>query len=209
MVSLMGALPGSPSAASGIFFGTGNDNMVALETERLILRRFSPGDWTDLYEYLSDEEAVRYEPYGVFDEQETRREAALRSKQEAFRAVCLKSTGKMIGNVYFRQRDPKEYLTWELGYVFNPAYWGKGYATESCRAVLRYAFEQRGVRRVVALCNPLNTGSWKLLGRLNMRREGCLVKNVFYRRDVFGRPLWQDTYEYAILSDEWESGRGL
>lgn len=183
--------------------------MVALETERLILRRFSPDDWKDLYEYLSDEKVVRYEPYGVFGEQESRREAALRSKQEAFRAVCLKSTGKMIGNVYFRQKEPKESLTWELGYVFNPAYWGKGYAAESCRAVLRYAFEQRGVRRVVAFCNPLNTASWKLLDRLSLRREGHLVKNVFFRRDAFGRPLWQDTYEYAILSEEWESGQDL
>lgn len=181
--------------------------MIALETERLILRRFSPGDWKDLYEYLSNGEAVRYEPYGVFDEQESRREAALRSKQEAFRAVCLKSTGKMIGNVYFHRTEPKEYLTWELGYVFNPAYWGSGYATESCRAVLRHAFEQQGVRRVVARCNPLNTASWKLLEHLNLRREGHLIQNIFFFRDAFGRPMWQDTYEYALLAEEWKSRR--
>lgn len=181
--------------------------MIALETERLILRKFDPGDWKDLYEYLSKEETVRYEPYGVFDEQSCRRETVLRAQMEAFRAVCLKSTGKLIGSIYFHQTEPEEFLTWEIGYVFNPAFWGKGYALESCRAVLRHAFEQCGVRRVVARCSPENTASWQLLEHLSLRREAEKSKNMFLKRDVYGNPLWQDTYEYAILSDEWESGR--
>lgn len=181
--------------------------MISLETERLLLRRFDPEDWRDLYEYLSREDTVRYEPYGIFDEQSCRREAELRAQMEAFRAVCLKSTGKLIGNIYFHRTEPKEFLTWELGYVFNPVYWGGGYASESCRAVLRHAFEQCGVRRVVARCSPENTASIRLLEHLNMRREAVKMKNIFLKRDALGNPVWQDTYEYAILSNEWESGQ--
>ncbi|GAE90169.1 N-acetyltransferase [Acetivibrio straminisolvens JCM 21531] len=109
----------------------------------------------------------------------------------------------MIGNVYFNQQEPKEFLNWEIGYVFNPQYYGNGYATESCRAVIDYGFKKLKARRIVAMCNPENIASWKLLERLNMRREGHLLKNIFFKRDEKGECIWVDTYEYAILIDEW------
>ncbi len=49
-----------------------------IETRRLTLRRFAAGDWPDLYEYLSQPETVRYEPYDPFDETQARAEAARR-----------------------------------------------------------------------------------------------------------------------------------
>lgn len=174
-----------------------------LETERLILRRFRQSDWRDLFEYLSQPEVVRYEPYDVYSAEECRRESLDRSRNEAFWAVCLKENGKLIGNLYFERQEPVEYLTWELGYVFNPLYHGQGYATESCRRILRYAFEQLGAHRVIARCNPGNAPSWRLLRRLGMRREGHLRKNIFLKRDEYGQPIWVDTYEYAILAKEW------
>lgn len=178
--------------------------MEILKTERLIIRRFLPDDWKDLYEYLSKEEVVKFEPYEVFSEEASKAEAIQRSKQDFFWAVCLKENNKLIGNIYFNQQEPKELNTWELGYVFNSAYWGKGYASESCTAILRYGFEQLNVYRVVAMCNPENTASWKLMERLNMRREGYLKKNIFFKRDKAGNPIWNDTYEYAVLREEWK-----
>ncbi len=121
----------------------------------------------------------------------------------AFWAVCLKESGKLIGNLYFKQQEPNEGLTWELGYVFNPAYYGRGYATEAARRILRYGFEQLNAHRVIAMCNPDNTKSWKLLERLNMRRESHLIQNIFFKYDVQGMPIWTDTYEYAILRREF------
>ncbi|MBZ9637593.1 GNAT family N-acetyltransferase [Clostridium sp. FP1] len=47
-----------------------------------------------------------------------------------------KENNKLIGNVYFQQQEPKEFLTWEIGYVLNPEYYGNGYATEECKRVL-------------------------------------------------------------------------
>lgn len=177
--------------------------MKQIETERLILRRFAEEDWKDLYEYLSDAEVVHYEPYSVFTEEACRIEAINRANNEAFWAVCLKN-GKLIGNLFLGKTD---FDTYELGYVFNKAYQGKGYAFESAAALLDYAFNELGARRIVAMCNPLNTASWKLLERLKMRREGHLIQNIYFKRDKNGEPIWQDTYEYAILRDEWQKNR--
>lgn len=177
--------------------------MSILETERLTLRKFSGDDWKDLYEYLSQEIVVKYEPYDVYTEEACKQEAINRSQQDAFWAVCLKENNKLIGNVYFQQQEPKKFFTWEIGYVFNPSYYGKGYATESCRIILSYGFNQLNAYRIVAMCNPENTSSWKLLERLNMRREGHLRKNIYFKHDKHGDPIWNDTYEYAILADEW------
>jgi [ribosomal protein S5]-alanine N-acetyltransferase len=177
--------------------------MNIIETERLILRKFSSDDWKDLYEYLSQESVVKYEPYEVFTEDKCKESAIKRSQNDAFWAVCLKDNNKLIGNVYFEQQEPEEFLTWEIGYVFNPSYYGKGYATESCKGILNYAFEQLNARRIVAMCNPKNTASWKLLERLNMKREGHLKKNIFFKYDKEQQPIWNDTYEYALLKDDW------
>lgn len=177
--------------------------MGILETERLTLRKFFCKDWKDLYEYLSLEIVVKYEPYDVFTEDACKKEAEKRSQQDAFWAICLKENDKLIGSVYFQQQKPEKFLAWEIGYVFNPMFWRMGYATESCKEILRYGFQQLNTRRVVAMCNPKNENSWKLLERLNMRREGHLQKNIFFKYDEERNPIWNDTYEYAILADEW------
>ena len=171
-----------------------------METERLILRRFYVDDWNDLHEYLSQEETVKFEPYDIFTEEASKHEALKRSEDAAFWAVCLKSSGKLIGNIYLAEQA---FETWELGYVFNAVFLGQGYATEAARAMIDYAFEEKDARRIVALCNPLNERSWKLLERVGMRREGLLRQNVYFKTNEQGVPLWQDTYEYAILCTEW------
>ncbi|MGC4152601.1 MAG: GNAT family N-acetyltransferase [Propionicimonas sp.] len=176
-----------------------------METQRLILRPFSAEDWRELYEYLSDPEVVRYEPYGVLTEDECRSEAARRSGDPAFWAVCLKGDGRLIGNVFLARG---ELDTWELGYVFNARYQGRGYALESARAAVDHAVTEHGAHRIVARCNPENHRSWRLLDRLPMRREGHQVQNVYFRTDGGGEPIWQDTYEYAVLASEWPTALG-
>ena len=177
--------------------------MCKLVTKRLKLRKFTKDDWQDLYEYLSKEEVVKFEPYEVYTKKQCKEEVIKRSQDDTFWAVVLKSNNKLIGNVYFNQQKPKEFFTWEIGYVFNPLYYGKGYATESCRRILDYGFKELNARRIVAMCNPDNIPSWKLLERLNMRREGYLRRNVYFKCDDKGKPIWNDTYQYAILAEEW------
>ena len=171
-----------------------------METTRLIIRPFTPADADDLYAYLSREEVVRYEPYEPFSREQAAKEAVRRASDPNFHAVVLKETGRVIGNLYFA---PGDFDTWELGYVFHDAYWGRGYAAEACKTLLAEAFGSGKVRRVIAMCNPENAASWRLLERLGMRREGHLHKNIWFVKDESGQPVWQDTYEYAILREEW------
>lgn len=175
--------------------------MIAYETERVLIRRYTELDWEDLYEYLSDEEVVKYEPYETFTIEQAKEEVINRSNNECFYAVILKENNKLIGNVYIAKQD---FDTWEVGYVFNTTYQGKGYATEATGKLIDLAFKEWGARRVIAMCNPLNTHSWKLLERIGMRREGTLRQNIYFKTDIEGKPIWSDTYEYGILKDEWK-----
>ena len=172
-----------------------------METKRLIIRPFAKEDADDLYAYLSREEVVRYEPYPPFNREQAAEEAARRAGDPNFLAVALKEEGCVIGNLYFA---PGDFDTWELGYVFHDAYWGQGYAAEACRALLAEAFAKGNVRRVIAMCNPENAASWRLLERLGMRREGHLRKNIWFFQDENDQPIWQDTYAYAMLREEWQ-----
>lgn len=172
-----------------------------LETKRLCIRRFEKRDGEDLFEYLSDEEVVKFEPYHVFSKEQASQEAIRRADRKEFLAVCLKDSQKLIGNLYF---CPGNFDTWELGYVFNRSYQKKGYATESAYALLKVAFSELNARRVIAKCSPKNPSSWRLMERLKMRREGLMLQNVYFKTNDLGEPIWLDTYQYAILKPEWD-----
>ena len=173
-----------------------------LETERLVLRPFEETDAEGLHAYLGDEEVVRYEPYGAMTMEECRLEAARRASDEAFWAVCL-ADGTLIGNLYLSGAD--EFGTREIGYVFARACWHKGYATEAARRLMAYAFERLATRRIIALCDTRNAASFALMERLGMRREGEFKKNVGFKTDAHGNTIWTDSYQYAILKEEFES----
>lgn len=169
-----------------------------METERLILRRFRKSDLHDLHEYLSDEHVVRFEPYKPMNLHETAENLDWRISTDEMIAVELKDDGKMIGNVYLGKRD---FNTVEIGFVFHRRYWGRGYAAESCRALIEKAFSD-GVHRIYAECDPKNESSWRLLERLGFQREAHLRKNVCFWNDEQGKPIWKDTFVYAILNEE-------
>jgi RimJ/RimL family protein N-acetyltransferase len=173
--------------------------MLQITTKRLLLRPFVLEDKEDLYNYLSKEEVVIYEPYSVYSMEEARMEAAVRSVDERFLAVQLKE-GPVIGNLFFTEG---EYHTWEVGYVFNNTYWKQGYATESVGALISHLFLEQNARKVIANCNPANQNSWHLLERLGFTREAHLRKNIFFHRDAQGMPIWQDTLVYSLLKEEW------
>lgn len=170
-----------------------------IETERLVIRRFTSEDWMDIHEYLSHEKVVHFEPYEPFTEEESKEEAIYRSQGDEFLAICLKNSGKVIGNLYFSKRDFEAY---EIGYLLNFNYWKNGYATEAAASLINYAFKELNIRRIIAECNPENIPSWKLLQRLNMRREGHLIKNISFKMDSNNEPIWQDTYLYGLLREE-------
>lgn len=177
------------------------EKTILAQTDRLILRRFCQCDLQDLYEYLSDEQVVRYEPYQPMSIDETAEDLRFRMSSEEMIAVELKSNGKMIGNVYWGKRG---FQAIEMGYVFNRQYWGHGYATESCTALIQKAFSE-DTHRIYAECDPENTASWHLLERLGFAREAYHKQNIYFRKDDHGNPIWKDTYVYAMLNEQQDS----
>jgi len=116
-------------------------------------------------------------------------------------------TAPIIGDFMLRRNDAWAQLDVadqardtqaELGWVLDPAHTGHGYATEAVRELLRYCFQDLGVRRVTANCFLDNDTSWRLMERLGMRREQHAVQDSLHRS---GR--WLDTVAYAILDQEW------
>lgn len=177
-----------------------------METQRLYIRRFNENDWRDLHEYLSDERVVKYEPYQAMSESECKVVAKKYAESEDFWAAVLKENNKLIGNVYLALKDHNNY---EVGYVFNFAYQGKGYGSEAVKALANYAFCEKKAHRIFAECNPENTRSWALLERIGFKREGRLRKNIYFSCDEDGKPIWQDTFIYGALEEEWKLTRKI
>nr|WP_300147647.1 GNAT family N-acetyltransferase [Propionicimonas sp.] len=176
---------------------------VELTTSRLLVRRFRASDGPGLHGYLSRAEAVRFEPYPPQSPADCDRLAVERAASPDFWAVCLGGSDELIGNLYLHRHEPLAWRTYELGYVFHPDHWGRGYATEAAAGLVSWCFEHQGAHRVEARCDPVNAASWRLLERLGCRREGHLLQNASFVDDAAGNPVWKDTYLYAVLAAEW------
>lgn len=173
-----------------------------LVTERLILRAFRAEDAGDLFDYLSNPQTYRFEPGEPIDRDEAVHPARDMAISPDFWAVELKARGKVIGQIYLKQIEPLEILTCELGYILSPAFQRQGYASEAAGALVSHSLTAGGMHRVVAHCNPDNVASWKLLEKIGFRREGLLHKNIFFRRDSLGQPIWTDTFVYGRLATD-------
>jgi ribosomal-protein-alanine N-acetyltransferase len=173
-----------------------------IETERLIIREHLPSDWTDLYEYLSLPETYIFEPGEPISIDQAKQLSIEKSKERSFLPVILKSIQKMIGHLYFNQIDPKEFLTWEIGYIFNPKFHNHGFATEAVKAIIQYGFEQLHAHKIVAHCNPKNIPSYRVLEKAGMLREGYFKEKAFFRKDINNNPIWHDCVSYGILHKE-------
>lgn len=159
---------------------------------------FRESDYEDLFEFLSQLEDDEFEGYPGINYENGREHLIRRLGSEEYYAVELLESAKVIGNVYLGSRA---FENREIGYIINKDYQRRGYAAEALSAILHHAF-QSGVHRVYAECDPRNIGSWKLLERLGMKREAHLRQNLYFHKDAYGRPIWKDTFVYALLADE-------
>lgn len=170
-----------------------------IETLRLRIRKFQESDARALYAYLSMPETYRFEPGEPISFETAQAIAKDRANGDGFFAVVLKSDNTMIGHLYFDAIAPLEFMTWELGYIFNPRYHNAGFCTEAAQAIVGYGFRSMHAHKVTAHCDPLNYASWKVLEKIGMRREGHFMKKAFFRKDDGGNPLWHDCYAYGLV----------
>jgi RimJ/RimL family protein N-acetyltransferase len=175
-----------------------------LETERLLLRPFTPDDFDALFAMHSRPDVARYLYWGPRTEDEVR---TVLEKKVASRAigsegdvlafaVVLKATNAVVADVVL-QLVSQEHRQGEIGYIVHPDHQGRGYATEACRELLRLAFEELKLHRVVGHLEARNAASARILEKLGMRREAHFVENEYVKAE------WQSGLIYAILDREW------
>ena len=170
-----------------------------IETRRLRIRTFQRSDWQAVYDYTSDPAVMVYIPEGPFTPEQTEAFVADNIGERARAvAVLLKTADMLIGHMVFHQWFAPQ--TYEIGWVFNRAYHGRGYATEAAVALLEYGFEALQLHRIIATCQPENVASDRVMEKLGMRREAHFRKCIRGPDD-----LWWDEYFYALLEEEWFS----
>jgi RimJ/RimL family protein N-acetyltransferase len=116
-------------------------------------------------------------------------------------AMIRKDTGELVGDVILYLVS-EEHRTAEIGYIVHPDHQGFGFTTEACREVLKIAFEDLGLHRVIGRLEPRNVASARVLEKLGMRREALFVENEFIKGE------WQSEAVYAILDREWRAAEG-
>ncbi len=177
-----------------------------VSSARLLLRPLTEADVDDLVEYRSLPEVCRYVPFEPqsADDVIARLNGAWRRQtldQEGSAITLgaeLQDSGKLIGDVMVAWVSA-EHSSGEIGYVFNPAYSGRGYAAEAAHAGLHLAFDDFGLHRVIARVDARNSASARLATRLGMRQEAHLRENEWFKGE------WTDEFDFAMLAQEWPS----
>jgi len=170
------------------------------ETDRLLLRAIRVDDRQSIHRYMSDPMVTKWLPEGILDEEQSR-EFAIKNAGENFQAVAVltRDLNEFVGHMVFHPWFAPQ--TYEIGWVFAREHQRRGYASEAAKSLLAYAFESLHCHRVIATCQPENVGSWRVMEKLEMRRE------AFFRKCI-ARPSgeWWDEYFYAVLADEYFRG---
>lgn len=176
-----------------------------IRTARLLLREFREGDFDDVHEYAADPDVARFMDWGPNAREQTidfmDRKLAEQTRwprEEVSLAVEHVADARVIGSIRLAVSD-RDNLAGDLGYSINSAYWRQGYATEAARALIDVGFKTLGLHRIWAECDTQNVGSWGVMEKLGMRREGHL------RDGKLIKGAWRDRYLYAVLAEEWIS----
>ncbi|HEX5949847.1 MAG TPA: GNAT family protein [Actinomycetota bacterium] len=186
----------------------GYDYAGPIQTERLVLRAFEPGDFDAVYAMRSNPDVVRYLYWDVHTEDQARRalgdRIGFRSIHHEGDVLALaavpRGANDMVVDVILRCVSEAHSLA-EIGYIVHPDHQGNGYATEAARAVLAIAFDEAGFHRVIGSLEARNAASARVLEKLGMRREAHLVENEWVKGE------WQSEVLYAMLDREWRSLR--
>jgi RimJ/RimL family protein N-acetyltransferase len=174
---------------------------LAIRTERLLLRRFTTDDVGDLLVCVSDPAFARATPEIVPTKAGVRAHIDAQNRLEPFEldrcfdlAIEHRYDRTVIGLLSLVRKANEQA---EIGYALGASYRGQGYATEATRALMAHVFAELDLHRVQATTGLANRGSWRVMERLGMRREGRL------REAALSDGAWNDVLVYGILADEF------
>lgn len=170
--------------------------MHIIHTQRLALQPFTLDDLDALAEINGDPQVMRYIGDGMPASRERTAERLNFIIEHGRRygfsvwAVRSKQTPSLIGFCGLIRLDGTTEV--EVGYRFAQAHWGKGFATESARASLRYGFEELALDRIVAVVQPENIASQRVLEKLGFKYE----KDArYYNTDLKYYAIAREAYE--------------
>lgn len=154
---------------------------MILETERLYMREMTQEDFPALCRIMQDEE-VMYAYEGAFNDEEVqgwldRQQMRYQKLGFGLWAVVLKESNEMIGQCGLTMQPWKEEEVLEIGYLFQRAFWHKGYAAEAARGCKKYAFEVLKAKEVCSIIRDTNTASRRVALRNDMEKKDSWVKH--------------------------------
>ena len=173
---------------------------MVLDTDRLILREYVTEDFDALFEIVSDAETMQHYP-APFDSDKTRNwiyRNLDNYKKYGFGlwAVCLQSTGEMIGDCGLTMQIIKAEIKPEIGYHIRKDMQRRGYASEAAIAVRDWAFENTPFNILYSYMKHTNEASVKTAASYGCRQVGEYEDDVNTVTKVF-----------AIARDEWQKSR--
>lgn len=183
---------------------------MRIETERLILRPFTSEDAADLFEYLHEPTVHCFVDMKLATMEDAEKAAAERMADDSglYLAVELKETGKVIGEIFshVEATDPmnKALDTYSPCWMLNGAYQGKSYMYEAAYAYFDVLFREKNARRIYLYTEDDNYACRKLSEKLGMRQEGLFREFVTFVNGPDGMPIYENTYQYAVLKKEWD-----
>ncbi len=176
---------------------------MRLNSDRLFLHDFTIADRDAVHEYASSIDVVRHQAWGPNTLSETTEfvEASanepLVAERRRFTLAVVLNDETLIGSVLAAiSTDESEA---EIGYSFNPHYWGMGYGTEAVERLVGHVLSIANVTRIFATCRPENVASINILKKIGMRQERLLRNNVLIRGE------WRDTLIFELLVPKHET----
>ena len=182
---------------------------LVIETERLLLRPIRLEDVDDLLEYQSHPEIVRYIPWP-----ERTREQVVEAAEKTLATAKFDLTGdgdflvlvweiksgeakgKVIGQSNMALKSLQDGCA-DIGWVTHQDFQRQGYAFEATHALMKYAFENFPIRRLIADIDTRNPESAAMASKLGMRREGEFIEAEMFKGSLCS--MWL----YAILRKEF------
>jgi len=171
-----------------------------IKTARLVLRRFQFSDHTDMFQWASDPDVVKYLSYAPHKTiNETK--AVLKSWIKNYSTTttynwAIEFQGVVIGNIAVVTQDD-ECFTCHLGWQIDKPYWNKGIMTEAANAVVNYLFDEVHYDRITSGCDTRNIGSSKVMQKIGMTLEGTFRRYCYQKDGSIG-----DKFYYAILESD-------
>ncbi|MEU4196763.1 GNAT family protein [Kribbella sp. NPDC026611] len=175
--------------------------MDPLTGELTSLRDFRPSDLDDYLAIAGDDRVTSWMAFDSYDRSRAAEvlagiveRSARADRPDYMQAVTRPQDDRVIG---FARIAPSGPWAAKLGYAINADLWGRGYATDAARVMLRFAFKTLGKHRVTAAIGPENEASVAVVERLGFTYEGHLRDHVFTNGD------WRDSLLYSLLADEY------